>query len=212
MIQRARRVGCQAPGVSDGGKGRRRRYAVADCGIALAIHRDAGHPPVQAIAPIRERLLLHRRTGDRAAGDVDLCPLEGSRTAGHSRWTNGVDHPQRFRPADVAILRLHHQAVTEAVEVRRRPRLRNNVRVERGRERRAIAALGDLCRSREGRVGGGHPIDVKLVDVVGENEGVLDDEIVGSGSEECCSPANTPRRCRSGRNSNNSPDGMDWPF
>ena len=56
------------------------RDAVADGHVARAVDGEAAHPAMDPVAAeVAVDLLLDRRRRDRAAGDVDLRPLDAGR-------------------------------------------------------------------------------------------------------------------------------------
>ncbi len=139
LRQRVRRIGSQPARVADAREIRARpvRGRVADRHIAVLVGGDASHPPVQRCVR-RVDLLLQRRRRDRSSGHVELCPLRPVGRAGPCR----VDHPERLRAADLAVLDFLHHPVAERVERVGRVRLRHA-------RRSRVARLADVGRSAE---------------------------------------------------------------
>src|SRR4029077_641793 len=70
----ARRVGETAAGITNSGEHAGTGYRIADGGVSVLIDGDAGHPPPQPVIAIGPGLLLHRRCGEGAAGNIELIP------------------------------------------------------------------------------------------------------------------------------------------
>src|SRR5262249_2174661 len=98
------------------------RGAVPERYIAGTVGRDAAHPAVQrGVGSID--LLLHGRSGDRRARDIDLRPLRAHRLTG---VLDIVDDPQRLGAADFTILHLLHETGVYRIELVGRVGLRND--------------------------------------------------------------------------------------
>lgn len=104
----------------------------------MNVRGDAAHPAINCRIG-RIDLLLHGRSGNCSACDINLGPLRSGRCS--TSAARRVNHPERFGAADLAILNLLHDSIAEAVEGVGGTGLRDNVCT-----RNSVARLADDCR------------------------------------------------------------------
>ena len=105
----------------------------------------AGHKAIQAVVVIGPGLLLNRRSGEIAAGHIELIPA-------NTRWlgavrvgTNRIGRPQRFRATAVLVNHRRHDFIAKGLDSIARSLLRHNCKASGRRESIHEWVNCDLC-------------------------------------------------------------------
>src|SRR5664279_5579367 len=111
LCQGILRIGGKTSGIPDGGIDGEAGGGIANRHVTLCVNRDAGHPAVEAISAVVERLLLEGRGGNSAPADIELIPA--NRRSKTATVENGVGRVKRFRAGAVLVNQRCHQPLAE---------------------------------------------------------------------------------------------------
>ncbi len=125
LWQVVRRIAHKASRVTHSGMQAGTGRGIANGHVARRVHSYAGHKSPHAIVIITPVLLLRGRSGEIAAGYIELIPANSSRPARKIEH-NCLDRPQGFRAAKILVNDRGHDFVAKSVDELGDTLLRNN--------------------------------------------------------------------------------------